>query len=212
MSLPWSNKFDYDYNKPSYGRGPAPWQSEAPRARPVAGQNVYRPLNSGSQQNFAAEWPGDRETSLPRVDSMLNQARTFAGQYLGTKLALGATDRELHRIEEDVHSLAHPSDMAADKREPLGLPAGARPMPPPSEPRALGPAPTPIPQGPAPEGRRPRFGVYGDVEAGDARLAGGSIGRLNYPNAIDVTPGRRTTGGNDRRMKNLITRQLNDRM
>ena len=211
---PWSNRFDYDYNKPSYGRGPAPWQSEAPRARHVGGR-MTQPQEAGRQLNFGGQWPGDPEFQTPRIDSTMNTVRQFAGNYLGTKLALGNIGKDIHVMEEDVHALRYPPIATPPKKEQLALPPGSRAMPPPEPPRALGPGPTPIPQGPVPSGDRPKYGLYGDVDAGDARLAGHTTGQYSLRGGkpfLDTAPGRRTTGGNDRRLKGLIQRQLDDRM
>lgn len=221
MSLPWSNRFDYDYNKPRYGRGPAPWQTEAPRARHVGGK-FFNPPSSGTQQDFTGRWPGDPEFNTPRLDRGLSSIRQFAGNYIGTKLAVHGLDKDLQEIEEDVHRLANPNELAASRQtltdhedDAFGRPVGSkrrdafgnlsnRLTAPQSGPTQLGPTRADM--------VKPKYGRYGDVEAGDARLAGSASEAPYQPSAVDVTPGRRGSGGNDRRLRGLIARQLNDRM
>ncbi len=197
--------------KPRYPSGPAAWESAAPKAQ-AQPQSRYQAPNSGSGRNYGGAWGGDRETSLPTVNALLSTGQQALTQYVVTRAALGPIEHDV----DDIDSRLGAPRTGASSRDRLALGAGAMPMPGPKEPLALGAAPVPIPLGPGVDAGRPKFpamGARGPREAPDARKAGG--GALSYPDAIPVDPGsarRKGTGGNDRRLKGLIARQLNDRM
>lgn len=194
--------------------GQSTWQSDAPKAESRA-QAFFHAPNSGSSMDFDRRWGGDAETSLPTINALFGAGQQALTQYVVTRAALGPTENTIENaVEEGASRLGPPQTGSA---VPLGLNAGARPMPGPAAPLALNAAPSVIPMGPGVDAGRPRFpamGARGPRETTDARKAGPG-GMLSYPSAPPIDPAgqrRKGTGGNDRRLKGLIERQMNDRM
>lgn len=198
--------------RPQYGRGPAPWESAAPRARHVGGKFFNAP-NSGSGMNFNRPWHGDVETQTPTLNRMTNFVQRNVGNYMLYRTAVMEGELAAHHQEDKEEKgatsrLGAPNTGSAAPQGPTrALNMGARPMPGPSKPLALGAGPSVIPvRETGPIDRPMPFGARGPRTADDARREAGG-GSLNYPQTSQVAPNaerRKGTGANPSKLKSAL--------
>ncbi len=209
-------------------RTPNPWIGEV--STPKAGTHArLGQVSSGTSRNLKRGYTGDPEWRQLHgtIGGAVNSAAHALGRYGLYKAALGHVEADLDEIAADVgphlgapNTGASPHHDARGRRilhvdgSPLGLPAGARPMPERAERLALGPAgstgpkPSPFANGPLVDNQFAGFG--GRLESStppDARSAVGPsmLGSSTPANPAAKLKGRRAPAGMDPRKRGTFT-------